>query len=161
VAADTAVQVLFRKPNWLITFLQVIASETFCFESSKIESLGRIRPRNITNYTNQSVRALRIRASPAAERAMIIHEPGAPPPLPLLVPLEELLLDELLEEELEEGELPEEELELEDDELLLLDELDEELLELEEELDELETAESWTTALLLVTDPAEFETITR
>ena len=72
------------------------------------------------------------------------------------MPPEELLLEEELELEDDELEL----LEL-DDELLLLDELEEELLELEEELDELEPPESWTTALLLVTDPAELETITR
>jgi hypothetical protein len=79
--------------------------------------------------------------------------PGAPPPPPLEEP--ELELEELLEDELL--------LEL-DDELLELLELDEELELLEEEdeleLDEDEEPESWTTALLLETEPAAFETTT-
>jgi len=69
------------------------------------------------------------------------------------VPPELELLDELEEEELlDDDEL----LELEDDELLE----EELLLELEEELDELELPESWTTALLLVTEPAVLATTT-
>ena len=80
------------------------------------------------------------------------HAPNAPPPLPEEPP--ELLEDEELEleedEELEEEELDDEELEL------LLEELEDEL----EELDELLTAAKVTTALLLVTEPAELETTT-
>ena len=86
------------------------------------------------------------------------HKLGAPPPPPLLgegfAPPE---LDDELELELLEDE---DELELEDEELL---EEDEELElddELEEPLDELELPESWMTALLLVTEPAELETTT-
>jgi len=84
-----------------------------------------------------------------ARIAVTNQMPGAPPPP--LEPLElddgEMLPDEL---ELEEEELLEDELELEEDELLL-----------EEEDEELELPDSWTTALLLVTEPAELETITR
>ena len=103
------------------------------------------------------------RAAPTRVRATRNQSPGAPPPPPEepeLPPPE--LLDELLEED-EELEL----LELEDEELELLEEeeleeeLDDELLELEDdELDELELPESWTTALLLVMEPAELETTT-
>ena len=81
--------------------------------------------------------------------------PSAPPPPPPVEP------PELLDDEDEELEL---ELELDDeDELLDDDELDElELLleELDEELDELVIAAKVTTALLLVTEPAELETTT-
>jgi hypothetical protein len=66
------------------------------------------------------------------------------------------LLDEEDELELEDEELLEDE---EEDELELLEELEEdEELELLEELEE--EPESWTTALLLVTEPAELETTT-
>ena len=79
-----------------------------------------------------------------------------------MLPPEEVPLPELDEEELLLDEL--ELLELEDDEELELledDELEEELLlELEEELDELELPESWTTALLLVTESAVLATTT-
>jgi len=76
---------------------------------------------------------------------------GAPPPEDDPLPPELLeLLDE--EDELDD--------ELLDEELDELELLEEELDELEEELDELEPPESCTVALLLVTEPAEFETTT-
>jgi hypothetical protein len=94
--------------------------------------------------------ALRARS---VERNQVL---GAPPPPPEDPP-ELLLEEELLDDD-----------ELEDELELLLDDDEEELLELDEEPpeelepldDELELPESWTTALLLVTEPAEFETTT-
>jgi len=89
------------------------------------------------------------------EKNQVLGAP--PPPLPEDPPEFELPLEE---EELPDDDELEDELELllDDDELLELDEVPPEELELLD--DELELPESWTTALALVTEPAEFETTT-